>query len=82
MKLTEPEALKLFATSIREIVGPRSEAYRDLTRALETGQAMDMILAQSSFDALPYDTRLEIAERVEALVAEHLSGTDGLADTA
>jgi hypothetical protein len=68
--VTEREAMQLFATTIGEIVGTRSEAYRDLVRALESEQVVDMMLAQSSFDSLPAETRHEIATRVEELVAE------------
>lgn len=60
----------MFATTIGDIVGKRSEAYRDMARALESEQVVDMMLAQSSFDALPAETRHEIAARVEEMVAE------------
>jgi hypothetical protein len=68
--VTEREAMQMFAATIGEIVGKRSEAYRDMVRALESEQVVDMMLAQSSFDGLPPETRHEIAARVEELVAE------------
>ncbi|GAB4190853.1 MAG: hypothetical protein OHK0024_31280 [Thalassobaculales bacterium] len=63
-------ALQLLAISIAEIVGERSEVYRDILRAVTSGQVVDEMLAQASFDALPGETRRRIAERVEQMVAE------------
>lgn len=58
------KALRLFMAALTEIVGPRSEAYRDLLKAVETDSQMDLLLAQSSFEALPVDVRRRLHERV------------------
>jgi len=68
--ITEKHAMHLFAQTIGEIVGTRSEAYRDLMRAVESQEMVDLMLAQSSFDSLPPETRREIADKVERLVQE------------
>lgn len=72
--LSEQEALELFARCVAGVVGPRTEAYRDMLRAVESGQVVDLMLAQSSFDALPADVRRRISSVVTDLVARHLSG--------
>lgn len=69
--LPQHEAIQLLAKSIAEIVGRDSEAYRDILRAIESEAMMDLMLAQSSFDALPGDMRKQIAERVNELVNRH-----------
>ena len=72
--LSEHEALELFARCIAEIVGRRTEAYRDMMKAVESGQMVDLMLAQSSFDALAPDVRRRISDKVEGLLAQHLAG--------
>lgn len=72
--LSEQEALELFARCVGQIVGPRSEACRDMLRAVESGQIVDLLLAQSSFDALPPEVRRRISATVTELVAQHLAG--------
>lgn len=69
--LSEHQALELFARCVREIAGDRSEATRDMVRAVESGEIVDLMLAQSSFDALPIETRRQISETVLALVAQY-----------
>ena len=65
------KAMQLLAETMAEIVGRDTEAYRDIVRAIESDAMMDMMLAQSSFDALPGEVRRKIADRVEDLVREH-----------
>ncbi|EDP61396.1 hypothetical protein BAL199_20080 [alpha proteobacterium BAL199] len=72
--LSEHEALELFARCVAEIVGPRTEACRDMMKAVQSGQMVDLMLAQSSFDALSPEVRRRISDRVQDLVAQHLSG--------
>lgn len=72
--LSEQQALELFARCVAEIVGQRTEAYRDMTRAVQSGQVVDLMLAQSSFDALPLDVRQRISSAMSRLVAQHLAG--------
>lgn len=67
--VTEDRAMQLLAESIRAVVGERSEAYRDMLRAFESQQMVDLMLAQSSFDALPLDVRQKIAGLVKQRVA-------------
>ena len=62
--------MEMLAESIGEIVGKRSEVYRDMMRAFESDQVVDLLLAQSSFDALPGDVRQEIAQRVRDMVEQ------------
>jgi hypothetical protein len=69
--LSQQRALELLAESIGEIIGTRSEAYRDFMRAVESEEPVDMLLAQSAFDALSPDLRRRIADRVDELVREH-----------
>lgn len=66
--------MELFARCVAAIVGPRTEAYRDMIRAVQSGQVVDLMLAQSSFDALPPDVRQRISSTVTDLVAQHLAG--------
>ena len=65
------KAVQLLAETMAEIVGRDTEACRDIVRAIESDAMMDMMLAQSSFDALPGEVRRKIADRVEDLVREH-----------
>ncbi|NQW12521.1 MAG: hypothetical protein HQ481_21865 [Alphaproteobacteria bacterium] len=78
--LSEQEAFELFARCIIEVAGPRSEVSRDMSKAVRSGEIVDMMLAQSSFDALPPETRKQIADQVEALVAQHMAGEIDVAD--
>ena len=64
------KAEQLLAETMAEIVGRDTEAYRDIVRAIESDAMMDIMLAQSSFDALPGEVRRKIADRVEDLVRE------------
>jgi hypothetical protein len=68
---SQGKAVQLLAETMAEIVGRDTEAYRDIVRAIESDAIMDMMLAQSSFDALPGEVRRKIAYRVEDLVREH-----------
>ncbi len=72
--LSEHEALQLFARCIAEVVGQRTEAYRDMTKAVQSGQMVDLMLAQSSFDALTPEVRRRISDKVQGLLEQHLSG--------
>ena len=72
--LSEQEALELFARCIAEVVGRRTEAYRDMLKAVQSGEVVDLLLAQSSFDALKPEVRRRISEMVSGLVARHLAG--------
>lgn len=72
--LSEQQALELFARCIAQVVGQRTEACRDMLRAVESGEMVDLLLAQSSFDSLQPEIRLRIAEMVQGLVARHLAG--------
>lgn len=72
--LSEQEALELFARCVAEVVGQRTEAYRDMLRAVESGEMVDLLLAQSSFDSLKPELRRQISEMVSGLVARHLAG--------
>lgn len=80
--LSEQEALELFARCIAEVAGTRTEVYRDMTRAVTSGQMVDLMLAQSSFDSLKPDVRRAIAERVRDLVTQHLAGEIDATDPA
>lgn len=73
--LSESEALELFARCVAEIVGPRTQASRDMMKAVQSGQMVDLMLAQSSFDELRPEMRRQISERVRDLVSRHLSGS-------
>ncbi len=68
--ISQTRAMEMLAESIGEIVGKRSEVYRDMMRAFESDQVVDLLLAQSSFDALPGDVRQEIAQRVRDMVEQ------------
>ncbi len=70
--LAHKDALSLVAQGIAQVVGPRSEAHRDLIKALQSNTPMDMMLAQASFDALPGQKRREISDAVNALVQKVL----------
>jgi len=72
--LSEQEAFGLFARCIAEIVGKRTEAYRDMLKAVESGQVVDLLLAQSSFDSLKPEVRRQIAEMVQDLVTQRIAG--------
>lgn len=71
--LLEQEALELFARCIAEVVGTRTEAYRDMLKAVESGQVVDLLLAQSSFDSLKPEVRRRISGMVQDLVAQHVA---------
>ena len=60
----------LLAEGIAEVCGKDSEVYRDLFRALQTDDDVDLMLAQASFDALPGDKRRRIYAIVEELAEE------------
>jgi len=64
--------VQLLAETMSEIVGRDSSVFRDIIRAIETDEVLDMMLAQSSFDALPGEVRRKIAHRAEELVRSHL----------
>lgn len=68
--VSQGEAMGLLAQGIEEVVGQKSEAYRDMLKAVESGQMVDLMLAQSSFDDLPGDVRKQIAHFVEDLVEQ------------
>ena len=72
--LPEHEALQPFARCIAEVVGQRTEAYRDMTKAVQSGQMVDLMLAQSSFDSLAPDIRRRISDKVQGLLEQHLAG--------
>lgn len=80
--LSEQDALELFARCVAEVVGERTEAYRDMLRAVESGEVVDLMLAQSSFDSLEPEARRQISERVQQLVAQHMAGEIDAADLA
>lgn len=63
-------ALDLLAQGIADVAGAQSEIYRDILRAVQSGQYVDIMLAQASFDALPAEMKRSIAGRVTALVEE------------
>lgn len=63
-------ALALLAQGIADVVGAKSEIYRDILRAVESDQYVDIMLAQVSFDALSAQTKRDIAERVTLLVGD------------
>lgn len=71
--LSEQEALELFARCIAEVVGTRTEAYRDMLKAVQSGQVVDLLLAQSSFDSLKPEVRRRISAMVQDLVAQHVA---------
>ena len=58
----------MLAEGLREVVGNRSEVYRDMVRAFESEEMVDMMLAQSSFDSLTLEVRRQIADKVDDLV--------------
>lgn len=80
--LSEQEALELFARCIAEVVGKRTEAYRDMLKAVQSGEMVDLMLAQSSFDSLTPQTRRTISQMVQGLVAQHLAGEIDATDPA
>ena len=57
-----------------KILGRNSEAHRDIVRAIEFEEMMDMILAQPSFDAVLGDTRKKIAVKIHEFVQANTSG--------
>ena len=73
MVATSNRALVLFAKGIADVVGADSELYRDVLRAVESDQFVDMMLAQASFDTLPGNLKREIAGRVDDLVSHYMS---------
>src|SRR3546814_1455508 len=78
--LSEQEALELFARCVAEIVGRQTEAYRDVLRAVRSGEVVDLMLAQSSFDALSPELRHRISAAVTELLAQHRAGAVDAAD--
>jgi len=75
----QKEAQQVLADAMAEILGRNSEAHRDIVRAIESEEMMDMILAQSSFDALPGDARKKIAVKTYEFVQStgHGAGSQG-----
>lgn len=63
----EGKALEVLAACIGDVVGERSEAYRNLVRALASNNPLDMHLARDCFDALAPELRREIWARVQAI---------------
>jgi hypothetical protein len=73
MAATSNPALALLAKSIADVVGANSELYRDVLRAVESDEYVDIMLAQASFDTLSGEIKREISERVDDLVATYLA---------
>jgi len=73
MAATSNPALALLAKSIADVVGANSELYRDVRRAVESDEYVDIMLAQASFDTLSGDIKREIAERVDDLVSQYMA---------
>jgi hypothetical protein len=73
MAATSNPALALLAKSIADVVGANSELYRDVLRAVESDEYVDIMLAQASFDTLSGDIKREIAERVDDLVSQYMA---------
>lgn len=63
--LRERRALQVLAACIGDVLGVRSEAYRNLVRASASANPLDLHLAQLSFDALDAQVRAEIWRRVQ-----------------
>jgi transaldolase len=73
MAATSNPALALLAKSIADVVGANSELYRDVLRAVESDEYVDIMLAQASFDTLSSEIKREISGRVDDLVAQYLA---------
>lgn len=73
MAATSNPALALLAKSIADVVGANSELYRDVLRAVESDEYVDIMLAQASFDTLSGDIKREIVERVDDLVSQYMA---------
>lgn len=73
MAATSNPALALLAKSIADVVGANSELYRDVLRAIESDEYVDIMLAQASFDTLSGEIKREISDRVDDLVAQYLA---------
>ncbi|MEQ8817627.1 MAG: hypothetical protein RLO51_24550 [Thalassobaculum sp.] len=73
----------MLANCIGEVLGIRTEAYRNLLRASASDNPLDLHLAQLSFDALDGRVRTEIWRRVQAADRRTVGGGrpgDGGAD--
>lgn len=68
--ITEQHALELLAESVGSVVGKDSEVYREMIRAFESQEMVDLMLAQSSFDSLDAEVRRQIADMVAVKVKE------------
>jgi hypothetical protein len=63
-----PKANRILLNAIEGVLGPRSEAGRYLSRALDSDDPLDLLLAQAAFDELPAEKRRIIAERVMLMI--------------
>lgn len=80
MAATSNPALALLAKGIADVVGANSELYRDVLRAVESDEYVDIMLAQASFDTLSGDVKREISDRVDDLVAKYLAKGQSVED--
>lgn len=69
--VSERRALQFLAKCIGKVVGVRSEAYRNVLRAAQTGNVLDLYLARLSFEALDAECRGAVLQRVVARGRSH-----------
>jgi hypothetical protein len=70
-------ATDILLQAIRSVLGPSSDVARNLIKAVESENMLDMMLAHSSFDDLSAELRRKIAEEVDRAVTTVLKARGG-----
>jgi hypothetical protein len=65
-----PRANRLLLAALEEVLGPGTDAARSFEKAIRSNDALDLLLAQASFDELPAEERREVAAAVDRLVGQ------------
>jgi hypothetical protein len=65
-------AQEILLSAIQAVLGPNSDAGRYLARAIESADALDLLLAQAAFQDLDGGQKAAIAARVDADAEQEL----------
>jgi hypothetical protein len=65
-------AQEILLSAIQAVLGPSSDAGRYLARAIESADALDLLLAQAAFQDLDAGQKAAIAARVDADAEQEL----------
>jgi hypothetical protein len=67
-----PEPIQVLLETIEEILGPETDVARYMAKAVNSHDALDLMLAQTAFDELDSEYRRDIATAVAARVRDLL----------